>query len=99
MCKSHFFFLLFIYACSTIDEKKLKSEIFVLSEKIQQDPDNINLLLERIAFNKEKGHLESMLYDYKQIILLDSLNFNFHFNIAEIYFELSKAKRCKSSVP
>ena len=101
MYKSHIFFLfLFIYACSTNDEKKeLKSDIFVLSEKIKNDPDNINLLLERIAINKGKGYLESMLYDYKQIIFLDSLNFDFHFNIAEIYFELSKKKDANPQYP
>ncbi|MEC7646681.1 MAG: tetratricopeptide repeat protein [Bacteroidota bacterium] len=101
MFKRHiFFFFLFLFSCSSNHEKReLQSEIVILSEKIKNDPSNINFLLERIAINKANNYLESMLYDYKQIISLDSLNFDFHYSIAEIYFQLSKKPDANPQYP
>ena len=63
--KFAFIALLFTFSCSTSDEKKEeKSAIVVLSEKIKENPTNVKLLLERVALNKSKNNLESMLFDY-----------------------------------
>jgi hypothetical protein len=46
--------LLTFFACGTIEEKKeIKSEISLLSESIQRDPTNTNLLFARATYNKE----------------------------------------------
>jgi tetratricopeptide (TPR) repeat protein len=98
--KFAFIALLFTFSCSTSDEKKEeKSAIVVLSEKIKENPTNVKLLLERVALNKSKNNLESMLFDYKEVIRLDSLNSDFQFNIAEIYFELSKKQNANPQYP
>ena len=98
--KFAFIALLFAFSCSTSDEKKEeKSAIVVLSEKIKENPTNVELLLERVALNKSKNNLESMLFDYKEVVRLDSLNSDFQFNIADIYFELSKKQNANTQYP
>ena len=78
------------------DKKEKQSEITVLSEKIKNDPTNIALLYQRVEYNKSNNNhenpkdLESALYDLKEIVRLDSLDINSHYQIAETYFELSK---------
>ena len=43
--------------------------------------------------------MESALFDLKEIVRLDSLNTTSHFNIAEVYFELSKDKNSNPKYP
>ena len=40
-----------------------------------------------------------MLFDYKEVVRLDSLKFDFQFNIAELYFELSKKQNANPQYP
>ena len=87
-----FLTLIFITACVSDKEKEQKTEIQILSEKIAENPTDITFLNDRIEYNKAKNNLESVLYDLKEIVRLDSLNTNNHLKIAAIYFELSKGK-------
>jgi len=75
-----------------LSSKVIKSEIILLSEAIQKDPANTILLLDRANYNKDLGNLKSVLFDLNQCVQLDSLNPNFHYSVAEIYFELLKKK-------
>jgi len=84
-------------ACNFSEEKK--SDIQMLSEKIAQNPTDIDLLYNRVEYNKSRNNLESVLYDLKEIVRLDSLNSVNHVNIANIYFELSKNKNQSSKYP
>ena len=92
--------LLSFFSCGTIEEKKeIKSEISLLSESIQKDPTNTNLLFARATYNKEHDNLESVLFDLNQCVKLDSLNHTFHFSVAETYFELSKRPNANGKYP
>ena len=91
--------LIFITACVSDKEKVQKTEIQILSEKITENPTDINLLNDRVEYNKAKNNLESVLYDLKEIVRLDSLNTNNHLKVATIYFELSKGKNGNPKYP
>ena len=92
--------LLTFFACGRTEEKKeIKSEISLLSESIQKDPTNINLLLGRATYNKKHNNIESALFDLNQCVKLDSLNHSFHFLVAENYFELSKRPNANGKYP
>ena len=79
-----------------VAEHAKKQKAKLLSEKIKNDPTNIALLYQRVEYNKSNNNyenpkdLESALYDLKEIVRLDSLDGNNHYQIAETYFELSK---------
>ena len=94
-----FIALLICSSCISSELKEQKSEIQVISEKIVQNPTDINLLYERVNYNKSNNYLESALFDLKEIVKLDSLNAINHFNIADVYFELSKQKNTNSNYP
>ena len=92
--------LLTFFACSTTEEKtEIKSEISLLSESIQKDPTNTNLLFARATYNNKHNNLESALFDLNQCVKLDSLNDFFHFLVAETYFELSKRPNANGKYP
>ena len=91
------FFIL--VSCSSIEDKEQKSELQILSQKIVKNPKNIDLLYERVNYNRLRNNLESALFDLKAILNLDSLNTTTHFNIAELYFELSKDKNSNPKYP
>ena len=50
---------------------------------------NTILLFDRANYNKALNNLESALFDLNECVQLDSLNSDFHYSVAEIYFELS----------
>ena len=97
--KIAFVALLVIYACGVSDEGGQKSDIQILSEKISENPEDIELLYERVAYNKLNNNLESVLYDLKEILHLDSLDVKSHNLIAATYFELSKLPNASSNYP
>jgi tetratricopeptide (TPR) repeat protein len=97
--KIAFIAFLIIASCSSNEEKQLKSEIQILSEKIAQSPKDIDLLYSRVNYNKSKNNLESALFDLKEIVRLDSLSTTNHYNIAKVYFELSKDKKPHPTYP
>ena len=68
-------------------------------QAIEKDPNNIDLLLERALYNKERDNFESALFDLNQCIVLDSLNANYQFSVADIYFKLSKLPNANSKYP
>jgi len=94
-----FITLIFIMACVSDKGKEQKTEIQILTEKITENPTDITLLNDRVEYNKAKNNLESVLYDLKEIVRLDSLNTDNHLNIATIYFELSKGKNGNPKYP
>ena len=94
-----FLALIFITACDCHEEKEQKTEIQILSEKIAENPTDIVLLNDRIEYNQAKNNLESVLYDLKEIVRLDSLNTFNHLKIATIYFELSKGENGNPKYP
>jgi tetratricopeptide (TPR) repeat protein len=92
--------VLFLWACGNVkDNTTEKSEIILLSESIENDPTNTALLLDRANYNKKKNNLESALFDLNQCVQLDSLNYAFHYAVAEIYFELSKKENANGEYP
>ena len=97
--KIAFVALLVIYACGVSDEGEQKSDVQILSEKIAENPEDIELLYERVEYNKLNNNLESILYDLKGIIHLDSLDLKSHNQIAATYFELSKLPNTNSNYP
>jgi tetratricopeptide (TPR) repeat protein len=97
--KIAFIALLVIYACGLSDEGEQKSDIQILSEKIAENPTDIDLLYKRVEHNKLNNNLESVLYDLKEIIYLDSLDEKNHNQIAVTYFELSKLPNANPNYP
>jgi tetratricopeptide (TPR) repeat protein len=97
--RTAFIAFLILISCNSNDKKEQGSIIQVLSEKIMQDPTNIDLLYSRVNYNRSKNNLESALFDLKEILRLDSLSSINQFNIAEVYFELSKDKNSDSKYP
>ena len=95
-----FCFVFLTFSCGVSEDKQAeKSEIATLSDAIEKDPTNTVLLLERANYNKSQTNFESALYDFKQCLALDSLNADFQFAVAEIYFELSKGPQANSKYP
>ena len=94
-----FFALLFICSCNSHEYKEQKSEIQILSEKIIQHPKDLDALYARVDYNKSNNNLESALFDLKEIVSFDSLNTLHHYNIAEVYFELSKENNSNPKYP
>ncbi len=91
--------LFIIYSCNSNVSKEQKSEIQILSEKIVQNPKDLDLLYARVDYNKSKNNFEAALFDLKEIISLDSLNALHHYNISKLYFEISKGKISKPKYP
>ena len=86
--------------CTISEDKSLEeSDIVRLSKAIENDPNNIELLFERVLYNKDRDNLEFALFDLKKCIVLDSLNLNYQFSIADIYFKLSKLSNANSKYP
>ena len=99
MRKIAFFSVLLLCSCVGEKNNNEKSEIVLLTEAIQNDPANTILLLDRANYNKELNNLESALFDLNQCVKLDSLNSDFHYSVAEIYFELSKRPNASGKYP
>jgi tetratricopeptide (TPR) repeat protein len=99
ICKIAFIALFILTSCGSYQQKEQKSEIQILSEKIIQNPTDIDLLYSRVGYNRSKNNLESALFDLKEIVRLDSLNVINHNNIAKIYFELSKGDNPNAKYP
>ena len=68
--------LCIIFSCQTNnqDSKTVKSELVILSEKINQNPNDINLILNRVDYNLNLKKYESALFDLNQCLSIDSLN-------------------------
>ena len=92
-------FFIIIYACGGSEKEENKTKIQILSEKIVENPGNIELLYERVEYNRLNNNHESVVYDLKEIIRLDSLDINSHNLIAEMYFELSKLSNADPNYP
>lgn len=90
---------LIIVSCNSLEKKEQISELQILSQRIVNNPRNIDLLYERVNYNRLRNNLESALFDLKEILNLDSLNTTTHFDIAELYFELSKDKNSNPKYP
>ncbi len=97
--KIAFIALLILTSCNYSLEREKKSEIQILSESIDRNPTDIDLLYSRVNYNKARNNLESALFDLKEIVRLDSSNAINQFNIAEVYFALSKGNHPISSYP
>ena len=59
-----FYLVFLIFGCTISEDKPAKSVIVTLSQAIEKDPHNINLLLERALYNKEKNNFEAALFDF-----------------------------------
>lgn len=106
MSRSHplFFVIILItlvFSCIDSDKKikERKSEIEILSEKIRQDPSNINLRLERVNYYKQKDKQEAALFNIKECLSIDSMNVEVNFIAAELYFQISKSNHKKTKYP
>ena len=95
-----FFFLFFIcfFSCNNTVEKEndSKSQIEILSQKVNSNPNNILPLLERAKYNLERRKLESALFDLNQCIKIDSLSSECNYLAALCYFEISKYDKSKT---
>ena len=92
------FSLSLFFSCQTNnnDSKAVKSDIVLLSEKINQNPNDINLILNRVDYNLNLKKYESALFDLNQCLSIDSLNSRCNFLAAFCYFEISKYDQTKS---
>ena len=90
--------LCIIFSCQTNnqDSKAVKSELVLLSEKINQNPNDINLILNRVDYNLNLKKYESALFDLNQCLSIDSLNSRCNYLAAFCYFEISKYDQTKS---
>tara|TARA_B110000263_G_scaffold153208_1_gene133010 strand:- start:2522 stop:3541 length:1020 start_codon:yes stop_codon:yes gene_type:complete len=90
-------FLFFISCNLAKNEDNIeRSQISLLSEKINKNPSNTDYLLERAIYNLDKHKYESALFDLKQCLLIDSLNSKFNYLASQAYFEISKHDKTKS---
>ena len=94
-----FFIFYFFISCQDNKVEKEKSEIYILSQKIDKNPNNKDFIYQRAQYNKQKNNLESALFDLKKCVELDSLNDIYHFELGNIYFELSKNSNAKPEYP
>ena len=92
------FSLSLFFSCQTNnnDSKTVKSDIVLLSEKINQNPNDVNLILNRVDYNLNLKKYESALFDLNQCLSIDSLNSRCNFLAAFCYFEISKYDQTKS---
>ncbi|MEE2954110.1 MAG: tetratricopeptide repeat protein [Bacteroidota bacterium] len=74
-------------------------EIDILSEKINKNPSDLQLLLKRANYYRAKQNWEHVLFDAKQCLSLDSANLEANFLAGESYFEISKINHTKSEYP
>ena len=90
-------FLIF-FSCANTDKDniKSKSEITLLSEKVNDNPNDVIPLLNRAKYNLTKNKYESALFDLKQCILIDSSNNECNYLAAFSYFEISKYDKTKT---
>lgn len=91
--------LFILTSCLFFEEELQQSDIHILSEKIAKHPSDVSLLYQRVNYNKSNNRYESALFDLKEIVRLDSLNPVSHYNIAEVYFELSKRNNPNPKYP
>lgn len=94
-----FIAFLVLISCDSDNKKEKRTQIQEISDRIAENPTDINLLYSRVNYNKSKNNLESALFDLKEILRLDSLNSENQFNIAEVYFKLSKDENSNSRYP
>jgi len=90
------FFTFFSCVNNDQDHKRSKSEITILSERVNDNPNNVIPLLNRAKYNLDKKKYESALFDLKQCIKLDSLNSECNYLAALSYFEISKYDKTKT---
>ena len=90
--------LCIFFSCQTNnqDSKAVKSELVLLSEKINKNPNDVNLILNRVDYNLNLKKYESALFDLNQCLLIDSLNSRCNYLAAFCYFEISKYDQTKS---
>ncbi len=90
------FFTFFSCINNNQDHKRSKSKITILSESVNDNPNDIIPLLNRAKYNLDKNKYESALFDLKQCIKLDSLNSECNYLAALSYFEISKYDKTKT---
>ena len=95
-----FFLFCFFFSCSIPeDHNNDSSRIVILSDQIKKDPFNTSLLLERANYNIKRNNLESAIFDLKQCVSIDSVNFDFRYILSKLYFDLSKELHANSKYP
>ena len=67
-----------------------KARIHVLSDQINENPGNIDLLLERADYYKRENNWDLVLFDIKQCLSIDSQHVKANFLAGKAYFEISK---------
>jgi len=94
-----FFFLFFIsfFSCNnpTDNESDNKSQIEILSDDVNENPNDLQTLIKRAKYNLDQKKYESALFDLKQVIKIDSLNSECNYLAALCYFEISKYDKSK----
>ena len=91
------FYICFFSCNNTVEiENDSKSQIEILSQKVNSNPNNILPLLERAKYNLERRKLESALFDLNQCIKIDSLSSECNYLAALCYFEISKYDKSKT---
>lgn len=92
-----FFLFLILFSCknSNIEDSISRSQIEILSEKVNKNPSKILPLINRAKYNLEKEKFESALFDLKQCLQIDSLHSESNYLASLCYFEISKYDRTK----
>jgi len=101
LCILSFFFL----SCSENeiqkknDNNEIKSEIQIISEKIENDPNNLELRLERVNYYKNRKQYDAALFNIKECLRIDSSNATVNYIASELYFQISKSNHNKVNFP
>ena len=93
----YFFLFLILFSCknSNVEDSISRSQIEILSEKVNKNPSKILPLINRAKYNLEKEKFESALFDLKQCLQIDSLHSESNYLASLCYFEISKYDRTK----
>ena len=76
-----------------------RSKIHSLTQEINKDPRNLELLLSRANYYRERSNWDLVLFDVKQCLSIDSTNMEANFLAGKAYFEISKINHKKTNYP
>lgn len=87
--------LSFLFLCFSCSERKITSDeptsIIELSKALIDSPKDTFLLTERRNRFIENGSLDQALLDQQQLFKLDTTNFEYRYELANLYFQLSSS--------
>ena len=96
-------YLLILFSCNNQENdnvtEELQSELIVLSKAISLSPHITENYLNRAKYFASKDNLESALLDYKECVSLSPDNYEYHYYLANTYFEIAKYDKAQYKYP